>query len=311
MAKHFLPKSFNYHILQLTKSLFLLYHLAEEGISITLSILLPILFVTILSLLFIKGYKNTKHVVVNNVFVNEPDAIVEDEEPFRVLHISDMHLENISISPEELFEKLNDQDIDLIALTGDFLDRKRTIPKLLPYLRVLNDLQAKHGIYAVFGNHDYILRHPDFMNLKQLLDENGCKTLINEHDVLWVNGKKVNIIGIDDHYTNHSNVDKSYDGVTNGYNLVLTHDPTIVLDMENASYHYLLSGHFHGGQIHWPKPYHLKKLGRLVSMNKIKGLHEHEGKPFYISEGLGQTGLNIRFGSRPEITIHHLSINTA
>jgi uncharacterized protein len=40
-------------------------------------------------------------------------------------------------------------------------------------------------------------------------------------------------------------------------------------------------------------------------------LHKHGGKPFYISEGLGQTGVNIRFGSRPEITLHHLTLTSA
>ena len=43
-------------------------------------------------------------------------------------------------------------------------------------------------------------------------------------------------------------------------------------------------------------------------MNMIKGLHTYDGKPFYINEGLGQTGVNIRVGSRPEITIHELTL---
>lgn len=266
----------------------------------------------ILTLLFYKGNKNTRQVIVNNVFINNSNENTQaDEEPFRVLHISDMHLENISVTPSHLFSILNDQSIDLIALTGDFLDRKRSIPKLLPYLKVLNQLNPKHGIYAVFGNHDYVLHHPDFTKLKQLLDDNGCKTLINDNDVLWNNGRKINIIGIDDYSTNRSNVDKSYEGLSNGYNLVLTHDPNIVLNMKNIPYDYLLSGHFHGGQIHWPKPYHLAKMGKLVRLNMIKGLHKHDGKPFYISEGLGQTGVNIRFGSRPEITLHHLTLRNA
>lgn len=275
-------------------------------------ILFAIFIVTILSILFYNGYKNTKQVLVNNVFLNKSNAHTQvNEEPFRVLHISDMHLENISVTPSDLYSILNNQSIDLIALTGDFLDRKRSIPKLIPYLKVLNELNAKHGIYAVFGNHDYVLQDPDFIKLKQILDDNGCKTMINENDVLWNNGQKINIIGIDDYCTNRSNVDKSYEGLTDGYNLVLTHDPNIVLNMKNVPYDYLLSGHFHGGQIHWPKPYHLVKMGKLVRLNMIKGLHKYEGKPFYISEGLGQTGVNIRFGSRPEITLHHLTLASA
>lgn len=65
------------------------------------------------------------------------------------------NLKNISISPAQLYEKLN---IDLIALTGDFLDRKKTIPKLITYLQVLYDLDGKYGIYAVLGNQDFVLR---------------------------------------------------------------------------------------------------------------------------------------------------------
>lgn len=47
----------------------------------------------------------------------------------------------------------------------------------------------------------------------------------------------------------------------------------------------------------------------MMRMNMIKGLQHYDEKPFYISEGLGQTAINIRVGSRPEITLHQLSLN--
>lgn len=94
-----------------------------------------------------------------------------------------------------------------------------------------------------------------------------------------------------------------------GINLVLTHDPDIVPHMKDYHFDYLLSGHFHGGQIHWPKPYHLAKMSKtLTERNMIKGYHEWEGKPFYINEGLGQTGVNIRIGSKPEVTLHVMAL---
>ncbi|MDQ0218922.1 putative MPP superfamily phosphohydrolase [Peribacillus cavernae] len=55
----------------------------------------------------------------------------------------------------------------------------------------------------------------------------------------------------------------------------------------------------------------LKMEWNEIRMNMIKGMHVHNGKPFYINEGLGQTGVNIRIGSRPEITLHHLSVSSA
>lgn len=258
----------------------------------------------LLSYYVFRGYKNTKSVAVNVIKLDGG----ENQAKLRILHLSDMHLENISVSPEMITENVRNHDIDLIALTGDFLDRKKSIPKLIPYLEELQKLEPTHGIYAVFGNHDYVLQEPYFKQLQEVLNTYGIKTLQNNNESIDINGNRLNIIGIDDFSTSRSDVEKSYEGTAEGYNLILTHDPNVVLVMQNYHFDYLLSGHFHGGQIHWPKPYHLVKMGKLVRMNMIKGLHRHNGKPFYISEGLGQTGVNIRIGSRPEITIHQIAL---
>jgi len=255
------------------------------------------------------GNKNTHSVEINHIKVDQKDAPSNAGTFISVLHISDMHIENISVTPEQLYENLKGQHIDLIALTGDFMDRKRSIPRLIPYLQVFSQLKPVHRAYAVFGNHDYVLKNAYFNQLKEMLNEYGVKTLQNENERIIVDGKALNIIGIDDFGTNHSDLAKSYKGLEKGENLVLTHDPNIVLTMADYHFDYLLSGHFHGGQIHWPKPYHLMKMGELVRMNMVKGLHHYNGRPFYISEGLGQTGVNIRVGSRPEITIHHLPLD--
>ncbi|MBD8068061.1 metallophosphoesterase [Bacillus sp. PS06] len=249
--------------------------------------------------------KNTKNVKINRVNIGNK-SVDSNLLTLNILHLSDLHLENISISPNKLYHLLQNEKIDLIALTGDFLDRKRSIPKLVPYLEVLNKLKPTHGIFAVFGNHDYVLKGENFEALKKTLEDHSCVTLKNEHVKLTIGSSILNIIGIDDASTKRSNPEFSYKGLEQGYNLVLSHDPNVVLDMKNYHFDYLLSGHFHGGQIHWPKPYHLVKMGKLARLNMIKGLHYHDGKPFYISEGLGQTGVNIRVGCYPEITIHQI-----
>jgi uncharacterized protein len=261
-------------------------------------------------LLFYRAYKNTHKVALNKVNLSHNESDKSQGPIINILQISDMHLEKISVSPEQLYNKLAGEKIDLIALTGDYLDKKRSIPKLIPYLKVFNRLNPRYGIFAVFGNHDYKLKQKDFELLRNTFDLYGCKTLQNENETILVDGKLVHIIGIDDLHSKRSSLPTSYSGVKDGYRLVLTHDPNIVLNMKNWKFDYLLSGHFHGGQIYWPKPYHLAKLGRtMMQMNMIKGLHYYEEKPFYISEGLGQTSINIRLGSRPEITLHQLSLN--
>src|SRR5690554_4113936 len=119
----------------------------------------------IMLILFYRAYTNTRQVVVNHISINTTPEISKHK--LAILHISDMHLEHISITPMQILEQFKDQSIDIIALTGDFLDRKRSIPKLIPYLEVFSELAPKHGIYAVFGNHDYVLKQKNFNVLKQ------------------------------------------------------------------------------------------------------------------------------------------------
>src|SRR5690625_1605254 len=247
--------------------------------------------ISILAFLIYRAYKNTKDIQINKIKIDEEKF--SGNPSLSILHLSDLHLENISITSMELANKIKQEKPDLIALTGDFLDRKRTIPKLAPYLQVLKSLQPEHGIFAVFGNHDYVLKGENFAKLKQTLLDYDIHVLQNDSKTITIQNQIVNVIGIDDYSTNRSDLTASYKHVKPGMNIVLTHDPTVVLKMKNYRFDYLLAGHFHGGQICYPKAYHLMKMGNLARQNIIKGLHTVHEKPLYISESLGQTGINI------------------
>lgn len=113
----------------------------------------------IIGIILYKAYKNTADIQINHINL---DSDINIDSSLSILHLSDFHLENISLTPHQLAKKLEEKKIDFIALTGDFLDRKRSIPKLIPYLQVLNKTQPKYGIYAVLGNHDYVLKKRKF-----------------------------------------------------------------------------------------------------------------------------------------------------
>lgn len=263
--------------------------------------MLWIILFSLLSVVLFYAHQNTKNAVLTRITLPIQQKW---EGELQILHLSDLHMENLSISPNQLYDELKDEKIDLIALTGDYLDRSRSINKFLTYIDKLKELPVTHGIFVVFGNHDYVLKAKDFCRLKEALEDKGCHVLVNENKQIMHHGKRIHIIGIDDYHSGRSKIQKAFQGVTEGIRLVLTHDPNIVLQMNDVHFDYLLSGHFHGGQIHYPKAYHLAKMGKLPKMNMIKGLHFHDNKAFYISEGLGQTGINIRLRSRPEITMH-------
>lgn len=250
-----------------------------------------------------KPFTNTHDVVLNKINIPLKNTVTKDR--LRILQLSDLHLEHLSLSPETLAGWLRNQSFDLLALTGDYLDRPRTLTRLSPYLQVLRRFQPKYGTFAVFGNHDYCLDQAHFKRLCKKLQNAGIQLLFNESRTLKTADGPLHMIGIDDPSTDRDHLQKAFANVPEkGTRIVLSHDPNIVLKMEDVHYDYCMAGHFHGGQIHWPKPYHLKKMGKLARMGIYKGLHFLHGKPFYINEGLGQTGLNIRIKSRPEITLH-------
>lgn len=270
-----------------------------------------IILAVAIALLSIRAYRNTFDVHTQAVTIPlQKSARMTDPsvwEPLSVLHLSDLHMENLSVDADHVVAKFSAQPLDLIAITGDLLDRQKNIPKALEYVRTIMSLQPALGTYVVFGNHDYVLKAIKLCELKKALEQLGCRVLINEHVTVYHHGQPLHIIGVDDFATRRSELEKSFQHVPKtGTRLVLTHDPNIVLQMKDYAYDYLLSGHFHGGQIHWPRPFHLAKMGQLPKLNMVKGLHEMDGRPFYISEGLGQTGVNIRLRSRPELTLHTL-----
>ncbi|MBU9713108.1 metallophosphoesterase [Bacillus tamaricis] len=260
-----------------------------------------------------KANQNTLQIKLNTISPTPFTTTDANTHYIRVLQLSDLHLEHISITPDKLFQKIKNQKFDIIAITGDFLDRPKSIPKLESYLQVIQKLDTTYGIYAVYGNHDYKLRKKHLIKLETTLNKYKVSILRNENK--WIpigNSNGLQLIGIDDHHSKKHEISKAYEGITDSfYRLVLTHDPNIVFQMDDYDFEYMLSGHFHGGQICWPKPYHLMKFGKLVRLNLIKGLIHYKGKIVYISEGLGQTGINIRVGSRPEITVHELQITSS
>lgn len=264
----------------------------------------------LIALLAIRAYRNTFDVQINHVPLRLQATDRVDTEripPLQILHLSDLHMENLSIRPERIVAEMKEQSVDLIAITGDLLDRVKNIPLAVQFVEQLQTINPRLGTYVVFGNHDYLLRPNKLALLKAELERIGCHVLRNQSVTVDHDGHRLHIIGIDNFSTRHSDLKKSFRHVSDdGLRLILTHDPNIVLTMKPYDYDYLLCGHFHGGQIHWPKPYHLVKMGKMARMNIIKGLHYYEGRPFYISEGLGQTGLNVRLRSRPEITLHTL-----
>lgn len=218
----------------------------------------------------------------------------------KILQISDLHMEKLRISPEQLRKVIKKEKPDYIFYTGDYMDREYSFDKLNHYFKEL----AKEEIvsYAVLGNHDYYLKEENTKKLVDILKKNNVKVLRNENVEL----DNFTIIGIDDYGSEMHEIEKSFENLMDkNKKIVITHDPNVVEEIK-VNYHYLMSGHLHGKQINVPFLFRFKDMGSIPNNGVWKGLNHTEYGPYYISKGIGQSKFNIRFMVRSEVTIHYL-----
>lgn len=214
----------------------------------------------------------------------------------KILQISDFHVERLRITPRRLQRVIERERPDYVFLTGDYTQLERKLPLLERYFAVF--AQCGVPVYAVLGNHDYQLRK--VIKIVRLLDDYRIQLLRNES----VRLPGFQLIGIDDFRSGKSRIAKSFEGTnTEQRRIVITHDPNIVLHLQE-SYDYLMAGHLHGKQLNLPFFYRFRPMGKLPAMGIYKGMHKTAYGTYYISKGIGQTGLNIRFMVRSEVTLH-------
>jgi predicted MPP superfamily phosphohydrolase len=68
-----------------------------------------------------------------------------------------------------------------------------------------------------------------------------------------------------------------------------------------GSFHLVLAGHYHAGQIVVPYPGGKLRLAHLRARD-VDGLHEYGGTTLHVSPGLGTTFVPFRLFARPEVT---------
>lgn len=230
--------------------------------------------------------------------------------PIRIVQCSDLHLGPDYNMPhlERLVKKVNDIKPDLIVFTGDLIDDNKTFNEKEETIRILNQLEAKLGKYAVIGNHDY--GGNGIKRYKQIMKAAHFNLLINAHDVIQVEeNKKINIIGIDNVTFGQVDLEKAMANISKSdYNIVLCHEPDIADEIAKYPIDLQLSGHSHGGQVRIP----LK--GAILTPPKgkkyVKGLYDISENPrmkIYVNVGIGTSQMRFRFGCIPELTVINLN----
>jgi predicted MPP superfamily phosphohydrolase len=250
------------------------------------------------------------------------EALGPGQPSLTVLHLSDLHMTPADTRRMAFLDRLADEPVDLVVVTGDMLGEPAGLD---PVLETLGRFRPRLGAVAVLGSNDYFA--PRFLNplayfmgpssrrrrsaprnpwreLMAGLEARGWTVLANRRGQLG----DVELAGLDDPHIRRD--DPGVLVPANGdarprLRLGVVHSPyRRALDaFERNGYGLVLAGHTHGGQVCLPG------VGALVTncdlpREQVRGLSCWGSSWLHVSAGLGTSKYApFRFACRPEASL--------
>jgi predicted MPP superfamily phosphohydrolase len=238
----------------------------------------------------------------------ETNQLPYDAAPIRILHISDLHVERLTIREENLLQLVRQAQPDLILITGDYLNLSFTYdPESHAQVRqLLEQLSARYGVFATLGSPLVDIRDV----VIPLFDDLPLRLMVNEWEQIQLgDDRRVVLLGLD--CSHHLPTDRQrlaelvLAAPDNVPKILLYHAPDLMQEASQLEVDLYLCGHTHGGQVRLPGYGAIltsSQLGKRYEM----GLYRSRRTHMYVSRGVGLEGLSaprIRFLAPPEITL--------
>jgi hypothetical protein len=232
----------------------------------------------------------------------ELDGMPPELDGLRIAHLSDLHLGVASRgrrAVEDALAWVVERRPDLVCITGDLVSRRAGTPVLARLLRPLT------ACFAVLGNHDFADSRDPF---SQRIDPDAIAalegvTLLSDQAVeIELRGRRVQVAGVDPrtHARRQAQPGELADAKAD-LRILLCHFPEIARLMPPGTFHLVLAGHLHAGQIVVPFPGGKLRLAHLRARD-VEGLYRYGSTALHVSPGLGTTFVPFRFFARPEVT---------
>jgi uncharacterized protein len=228
-----------------------------------------------------------------------------------VIQLSDPHLGYPSPAAWRAIDIVRTERPDLVVVTGDVADRRSSIPVVLAWAKQLCEAAGVPIVY-VPGNHEH-WRFGDGEAMAQFLEQlRRAGFVVLENELTRISrrsgGSPVVIVGLDDSYSYHMDVEAGFSGLAAGERaIVLEHCPEDVARILASGHASLvLTGHTHGGQVRLPL-WGDRLTAALTGSSFVRGLYQVGDVPLYVSQGLGMSVLPVRFFCPPEVTVFTLS----
>lgn len=237
------------------------------------------------------------------------DQIPENFSGFRIVQISDLHNAVFGHNNKKLLDEIVAADPDIIVITGDIVDSRRT-----DYQVAISFAQKANNIaptYYITGNHES--RISESGKLEGGLIGAGVTILTDEDTILEQNSQYIRMVGIQDPAFRAGSEKDSTDNILTQlnmnddmYTVLLSHRPELFEVYEAKGVELVITGHAHGGQFRLPF------IGGLFAPHQgflpkyDAGIFNRNNTNMIVSRGIGNSIFPFRFNNRPEIVVVEL-----
>lgn len=271
-------------------------------------VIIALLFLSVFFCIFLK-WQNNSITITKIDFQN--DKVPASFHGYKILQLSDLHNKEFGKGQKKILKKIESIHPDIIVITGDLIDSKKTDIDVA--LDLVKGVIKIAPIYYVSGNHE--AWSGMYTTLKAKLEEIGVTVLENQKVTIVKDDESIEIIGITDTsflninaYVNDGseqlkNLLDSLIVENEKLNILLSHRPELFDLYSSSEMDLVFSGHAHGGQFRLPL------IGGFVAPDQgffpkfTEGIHTNNNTSMVISRGLGNSIIPIRLFNRPELIV--------
>ena len=218
---------------------------------------------------------------------------------YKILFLSDLHMDGLEGLPEIAAGIIQQLHVDLCILGGDF--RMKThgpSDKAMELLGgLLQHIHATDKTIAVLGNHDCV-------EMIAPLKKEGVTVLLNDSLAIERDGRRLWIVGADDcHFFKSHDLPTAFAGLQpDSFVIFVSHSNEIYREASAYRPRLFLCGHTHGGQIKIP-PFGPIFTHSSAPRRMCEGKWQYDDMTGYTSNGVGVSGVPVRFNSKGEVTV--------
>ena len=255
----------------------------------------------------ILSYEENNRLTVSEyrlTFPNLPKAF----DGFTIVQLSDLHNKLFGPSQRRILKKIQTLEPDVICMTGDLIDRRRTRVTTMEHgLALIRGCLAMAPVCFVPGNHEAGWRlYPALKTCLSAMGtevlENRCFPMHRGEDTLWLAGvPDPKFFGEKRKIGFCAQMMETVDTAKGGFTVLLSHRPERLEEYGISGADLVLAGHDHGGQFRLPfaGPVFVPNQGFFPPL--AQGVHRAGKTVMVVSRGLGNSVFPQRLLNCPEI----------